>query len=316
MGRRRPLFLLAAGVVITLLAWPREARLGTYGSHTLVRRGFTLAADINVGSYSEPEHEAEIFRSRKAAIDAQARPLLPLYERWFERVLVQKHPYTGRLAALDRARAAARPSDYKWRLPAPVRRATGGADPGPGALLAASPPPSPLKVYLHMRADATGLARGRALVGFVLAQLALGPSAELALESRDPRSLAERVKHAAGADSYAGQPHLIAALLMGAHAQAAEMERLAQDPGQSAETRLLARLCLIGLRHKAWASADWQKIEQARSATDRRTLWTWVLLFAEESELAAREAELRQRLPLNEDDETYFYRGFIKGSTE
>ena len=203
---------------------------------------------------------------------------------------------------------------YQLSLPAPVRRVTAGA--GAGVLLTASPP-APLQLYLHMRAGATGLARGRALVGFVLAQLALGPSAELTLEkSRDPRPLAERVKHAAGADSYAGQPHLIAALLMGAHAQADEMERLTQDLGQSPETRLLAQLCLIGLRHRAWASTDWQKVEQARSATDRRTLWTWVLLFTEETELAARESELRQRLPLDDDDEAHFYRGFLQGTAE
>lgn len=313
MGRRDTLFLLAAGVVITLLAWPREARLGTYGSHTLVRRGFTVAADINVGAHSEPERETEIFRSREAAIDAQVKPLLPLYDRWYERVLAQKHPYAGRLAALDRARAAAKPGDYKWRLPAPVRRATAGAD--PGALLAAGPP-SPLQLYLHMRAGSTGLARGRALIGFVLAQLALGASADLALPSPDSRPLAERVKHAAGADSFAGQPPLIAALLLEAHAQAAELERLVVDPGQTAETRLLARLCLIGLRHQSWTGADWQKVEQARAVTDRRTLWTWVLLFSEEAELAARESELRQHLPLADDDETYFYRGFLKGPQE
>jgi hypothetical protein len=316
MGRRSPLIVLAAGVVIALLTWPREARLGTYGSHTLVRRGFTVAADINVGSHSDPAREDEIFRSRGAAIDAQVRPLLPLYTSFYERALAHKHAYAGRLGALDRARATAMPWDYRWRLPAPVRRATAaGAD--PGSLLIA-PPLTPLQLYLHMRADATELARGRALIGFVLAQLALGDSAELVLPAADPRPLAERVKHTAGADSFAGQPHLIGALLIAARGQASELLRLVEDPAMGAEVRLLARLCLIGLRHQAWTPADWHKVAAARSAVDRRTLWTWVLLFAEESELAAHEAELRRQVPLSEDDESSFYRRFvlIKGHPE
>lgn len=325
MGRSPARWLSVIGAVLVLLAWPREATLGTYGSYTLVRRGYTLAADINVGSYSDHDHEAVVFRKRQSTIDAQVKPLLPLYERWYERALTQKHPYTAWLGALDRKRDKPQEWDYKSRLWGPVRRtpavARGALKPGePPGLADSLEPPAPIQLYLHMRTEASELSRGRALVGFVLAQIALGDTPELALPDGvpgDTRPLAQRVDHAAHADSFSGQARVVASLLFVARTQAAELTRLVDDPAQPAEVRLLARLCVIGLGHglghDPWAPADWPLVVQAKGRIDARTLWTWVLLFTPESEQAARESELRQHLPLSADHEPSFVREFVQG---
>ena len=111
---------LGLAAALLLLIWPREAILGTYGSYTLVRRGYTIAKSINVGSHSDHEREGEIFRSREAEIAAQVKPQLNQYDSFYARILTQPHPYAGWLAALDNGRTTAQQWDYKWRLPGPV----------------------------------------------------------------------------------------------------------------------------------------------------------------------------------------------------
>lgn len=316
MKRSRSLLLPAIGVVLALLVWSREATLGTYGSYTLVRRGYTVAQNINVGSHSDHSREAEIFRSRESAIDAQVKPLLAMYDQWYGRVREQKHPYVDWLGALDTERTAAKQWDYKARLPGPIRR----KGPDRGGLLSIEPVVGAApQIYLHMRPDSSELARGRALLGFALAQVFLGDGKEFTLPTGivgDGTPLAQRAKHAAGADSFAGQPRLVAAFVFEARARQEDLARLAEDKAQPAEVRLLARLCLRGLRHEPWDATDWQLVEQARSQLDLRTLWTWVLIFAPTAEHATRESELRQRIPLSEDQARSFYESFVKGSRD
>lgn len=317
MKRSRSLLLPAIGVVLALLAWSREATLGTYGSYTLVRRGYTVAEDINVGSQSDPSREAEIFRSRESAIDAQVKPLLAMYDQWYGRIREQKHPYADWLGALDADRTAAKQWDYKARLPGPIRRKS----PDRGGPLSIEPvmASGTPQIYLHMRPDSSELARGRALLGFALAQAFLGDGKEFALPAGvagDGAPLAQRASHAAGADSFSGQPRLVAAFVFEARARQEELARLIVDKAQPAEVRLLARLSLRGLRHEPWEAADWPMVEQAKARIDRRTLWTWVLIFSPAAEQSARERELRQRVPLSDEQERSFYSSFVTGSRD
>lgn len=291
--------------------------MGTYGSYTLVRRGYTVTQDINIGAHSDHDREAEMFRSRESAIDAQVKPLLAMYEQWYGRIHTQKHPYTDWLGALDADRSAAKQWDYKARLPGPSRRKS----PDPRDPLAIEPLLANVapQIYLHMRPGSSALARGRALLGFALAQSFLGDAKEFTLPAGATGSgtpLAQRAKHAASADSFSGQPRLVANFVFEARSRQDELARLVDDKAQSAEVRLLARLCLRGLRHESWDATDWQLVEQARSQLDRRTLWTWVLISAPAAEQAARERELRQRIPLSKDQEGYFYESFVTGSQD
>jgi hypothetical protein len=303
---------------LLVLAWPREAVLGTYGSYKHVGKGFTIAKEINVGSYSNHEHEADTYREREQAIDTQVKPLLPMYEAWFARALGDQHPFGGWLDALDRQRSVPMPWDYKARLPGPI------APPKPerkepAGLLALAPVASddgrPTQVYLHMKPASPQLSQGRALVGFALAQAFLGdaPAFRVAPPPQAGWTLAQRLAHAVEGDSFAGQPALVAAAVVGARGEPAELTRLADDAAQQPAVRLLARLIALGLRHEPWPEADWARVAEAAKATDRRTLWTWMLVFVPTSEAVAREAELRKREPLSESDEHYFYNQYVQG---
>lgn len=303
---------LGLAAALLLLIWPREAILGTYGSYTLVRRGYTIAKSINVGSHSDHEREGEIFRSREAEIAAQVSPQLNQYDSFYARILTQPHPYAGWLAALENGRTTAQPWDYKWRLPGPVVQSQKAAvDPSPSFGSADAP-----QIYVHMKSAATHLGRGRALVGFALAQAFVGDGADFALVRGETGPLAPRVQHAAHADSFAGQPAVVANLVLTVRARQPELALLADDPTQPADVRLLAGLVRLGLRHEPWTAADWQRVEAAKSAGDRRTIWTWVLLFTPAEEQPQREDELRKRLPLSESDTGYFYREFVQGSKD
>lgn len=318
---------LAIGVLLGGLAWPREAVLGTYGSYTQARTGYTIAASITVGSMSEHSHEAELYREHEAEIDAQVRPQLALYGRWFERAFTQKHAYQGFLGALDRGRSTRQQWDYKNRLPAPLPRpakptqpvkGTPPTPPSPLAPLALPLGPRfgsarPIQIYLHMKLEATQLAQGRALVGFALAQSALGDGEDFRLPADGNTPLAQRLERAARGDSFRGQPLLLAALLFDVRERQAELARFAEDASQSAELRLLARLLLVGLRRESPTAADWQRFEDARAKLDRRSLWTWALVLTPTEEQAACEAELRKRLPLSDEDVRYYYREYVQG---
>lgn len=301
---------LAAALV--LLFWPREAILGTYGSFTLVRRGYTIAKAINIGSHSDHEREGELFRSRETELAAQVKPQLNQYDSFYARILTQPHPYAGWLAALDNGRTTAQQWDYKWRLPGPVVQAP-KSELGP---LSGFGPGDAPQVYLHMKPAAAHLLRGRALVGFALAQAFLGDGADFALGRGETGPLGPRVQHAAHADSFWGQSAVVATLVLAVRARQPELAMLADDATQPADVRLLAGLVRLGLRHEAWTAADWQRLDAAKSAGDRRTLWTWVLLFTPAEEQPQREDELRKRLPLSDSDIGYFYREFVQGSKD
>lgn len=311
---RVPLGRIALCVVLAILAWPREATLGTYGSYTLVRRGYTVAKDITVGSYSDHTREDIVFRQEEAEIGDSVKPHTAAYDKWFERVFTQKHPYADWLAALDRSRATPVQWDYKSRLPGPVWREA-PADPNrvmplkPYGGGGASP-----HVYLHMKADTPEVARGRALVGFALAQIAIGDTQEYTLHQADREPLPQRIEYAARADSFAGQPRLVATLLLEARTRQAELAKIVADKAQTADVRMLARLCQSALRHEPLVESDWQLLREVKSA-DIRTLWTWMLIFVPAAEQPAREAALRQQLPLPKDYDSY-YREYVQGKRE
>lgn len=309
---------LALGVATGLLLWPREAILGTYGSYTLLRRGFTLATDINVGSYSVPTHEAEVFHERETAIAAQVKPHLAMYDAWYKRVGTGQHAYRGYLGALDAERTTQKQWDYKSRLPGPLPRPQTSAV---SALIEPIMLTGPAdrnwpQIYLHMRPSATPLAHGRALVGFTLAQLALGEDPGFVFPPAAVGGLSERLARVSRGDSFGGQAILLSALLFDVRARQPELAQLVEDPAATKESRLLAGLVLRGLRHEPFAPADWQRLEAAKKIIDQRTLWTWALLFCPDSAQAAHEDQLRQRLPLSDEHNNYFYRQFVKGEPE
>lgn len=308
---------MAIGTWLVVAFWPLEAKLGTYGSYTLSRKGYTVAKEINVGSYSDPSHEGEVYRTREQGIDQKVQPLLPMYDAWFARLFDQKHPYGGWLDALERNRTTTMQWDYKSRLPGPhtiklQRVESPSALALPSSDFANGEPP---QVYLHMKPNATQLEQGRALIGVALAQAFLGdtPTFQAAVPQPADWTLAQRLAHAVEGDSFRGQPMLIAAVILAARSAQPELEHLVDDNSQSSAVRLCARLIYLGLRHEEWHESDWPRLEAATHGTDRRTLWTWMLVFVPSADAAAREAELRTRLPLSKDDEDYFYREYVRG---
>ena len=311
---------VTVAVVVATVAWPREGIVGTYGSFTLARKGYTIAMEINVGAYSDPSREGEVFRRREEAIAARVKPLLPMFDGWFARVRTERHAYAGWLGALDVERATARQPDYRNRLPAPRPR----PQPAPAQPSVLELEPASLdagrglQIYLHMREGAAPVAQARALVGFALATCALGDGRDFVLPTtswpHDTRPLAARIEHAVGADSYSGQPALVAAVLFDARGHEAELAAIADDAKRPPGVRLLAGLLRAGLRGEAWSAADWSRFDAARGAVDRRILWAWALMLVPAGEQAAREDELRKRAPLSDEELRYFHREWVEGA--
>lgn len=303
-------------LLLPLLLLPLEGVAGTYGSFQQSRQGFTIAQEINVGSYSDHSREGEVLRQREEAIGVAVKPHLAMYDGWYARVLSQKHPYGGWLPALDGTRAKPLQWDYKFRMPGPVWPA-----PPPRVKAGDIEPPQiggniePPQIYLHTRKAASQLSRGRALVGFALAQAFLGNGTDFVLmkDAATADNMTALVERAARGDSFAGQPALLAALILQARGRQPELEQVAADPALAPDLRLLARLTLLALRNQSLADEDWSRFEEARKTADVRTLWTWALVFVPESEQAGREAELQKRLPLSD---SYFYKDFVTGNQD
>lgn len=292
----------------------KEAVLGTYGSYSNPRRGYTLSVAINIGSHSDHSREAPLLAEKQTQSEQLLQPLVSRFDAWVERPRAQKHPYGDWLAALDWQRTKALPWDYISRLPAPIPRPTADYALSPLSL------PSQPELYLHMKPQAPNLARGRALVGFALAQAFLGDTPDLTLPDGPKWPLAERLRYAATADSYSGQPRLLAALILAARGRDGELLAYADDPTKPPHLRLLAGLIGQSLRAAPLSAASWQQLDAAKSAADRRTLWTWMLTLTPAAAQPQVEQELRQRLPLAsagaDQDKTDFYREFIRGSRE
>jgi hypothetical protein len=176
-----------------------------------------------------------------------------------------------------------------------------------------------LELYLHMKEGVAPAAEARALVGFVLAEIALGDPRELALPPttwpRDTRPLAARVERAVRADSYTGQPAIVAAMLVDGRGHEAELEAIAADEAKSGGTRALAAIVARALRGKAWSAGDWALVEAARADVDRRTLWAWALMLVSDGEEAARIGELKRRVPLSDEETRSFFREWVAGAT-
>jgi hypothetical protein len=165
-----------------------------------------------------------------------------------------------------------------------------------------------------MKADAPQLDQGRALVGFALAQAGFGDEPTfLAATPADSRTLAQRLEYLVSADSFAGQPRLVAWAIVHARAEQQALDRLAGDPMARAPVRLLARLIAGGLRHERLPDALWPLAVDAARTTDVRTVWTWLLVFVPTIDARATELGLRKRLPLSDEHERYFYSEYVAG---
>lgn len=93
--------MLAICVGALFVLWPREGIVGSYGTYTSSRKGYTIAKEISVGAMSNHAEEGNVYRRREQAIDARVRPLLPLVDAWVARVRGGRHAYGGWLGAID-----------------------------------------------------------------------------------------------------------------------------------------------------------------------------------------------------------------------
>jgi hypothetical protein len=284
-------------ICFSALAWA-----GSYGSYKEPRAGYTIAKDVSVGSMSDHSREADAMKAKEAAAKQMIAPLCAPLDAWVARARGVA-AYRGWLKAWDPSRRTSSLPDYKWRLPAPFAKQPPAEDSPTGSY-----DPSPLILCLHMQPSTTQLARGRALVGFALAEAELGDGAlrlptEPGLDTVDKiATLLDQLDHS---DGYAGQPSLVATgILFLAHQQAV-LAKIAADAKQAATVRLLARAMLHGYRRDAWTEADWALAAAAVKGDPRQT-WTWILLFADDKDLAATRAELARRFPLSDEHQRYF----------
>jgi|GEM_PF-2305251 len=302
---------VAAGVPLLLFA-PREARTGTYGSYTLVRKGYTVSCPTDVGSMWPHSAEAVEYAAKQKRAEAAVTSASAVYDRYFARAADGPHGYSGWLGALDAARACARPEDYQFRVPGP-QKPPPAVRPGPLPLVKTASLEN-CDVYLHMKKTATGLERGRAVVGFVLAQIALGDEKDLLLpRRRDSWTARQSLDWAGGADYYSGQARALGEILFSVARRAPELSAVAVDPTAPEPVRLLARMIELGLKRDAPSREDWALVQSSASRIDRRTLWTWPLFFSPASSLPVVAARLQESAPVQ--DET-FRRSFLEGPPE
>lgn len=271
--------------------------MGTYGSYRQVERGFSLAVDINIGSHSDHEREAVMYREREAALKRSLAPLGQTYAAWFRRVLARDHRFAGWLAALDAERSKPLQWDYQARLPAPHPRIveTPGV-PSPQT----STMPRKLEVWLHMMPKARRLAHARALVGFTLAQIAEGEPAGLRWPEPPTDATVQRLEAVAQGGSFSDQPVLLARALVELRARGDEVAEVARDDSQPLELQALAIAWTAGLAARPLTDAELERI--GRATFERRVVWTWVLVTQPASEQPRLWAALKARRPEPKDD--------------
>lgn len=310
MDRKTARRVLVAAYVPILLLVPREARTGTYGSYTLVRKGYTVACPINVGSMQPHSEESVRFAAKEKQAAAAVLPAVAVYDRYFERAASERHAYSDWLGALDASRDSARQEDYKFRVPGPQTP----PPPAPARSLSPLGPTMSLEncdVYLHMKKKSTGLERGRALVGFVLAEIAQGDEKGLLLpRRRDSWSARQSLDWASRADFYSGQAWAMGEVLFSIARRAPELSAAAKDPAAPDEIRLLARMIEMGLKRGSPSDEDWALVKSSNTRLDGRTLWTWPLFFSPPDALPAVTARLKEAAPIKDDT---FVKSFLEG---
>ena len=206
--------------------------------------------------------------------------------------------------ALDAERASARQDDYKFRVPGPVLPPRAESE---KTLLPRAPSASleECDVYLHMKKTSTGLERGRALVGFVLAEIAKGDEKDMLLSRRrGDWSARQALDWAARADSYNGQAWALGEVLVSLARRAPELHAAAEDRTEPDEARLIE----TGRKRGAPTEEDWALVKTSR--IDPRTAWARLLFFSPPDALPAVTSRLKQTLPLHDD---MFAQNFLQG---
>jgi hypothetical protein len=302
-----------AVALLVFVAAPAHA--GSYGSYVEPRKGYSIAKDVSVGAMSDHRQEADVYRNKEERAKKQIAALVPMYDAWVARASARKG-YAGWLGAWDRDRANARQSDYKWRIPGP--RHIKPTNPDPLALELDDG--RGLQIYLHVKPSATQVQRGRALVGFALAEAEAGDDALTKLGDEDlaatKEAAATRLDRAEHFDSFAGQPASMAGAVLALARAQGQLVALVSDAKTTPSTRLLARLLLHGYKRDVWTAADWTLAEACEPDLDRRMLWTWLLVFNDEASATGLRAELQRRWPLSEEDKRYFLAEFVDGKGE
>jgi hypothetical protein len=278
--------------------------MGTYGNYRLVRRGYTLAANILVGSYSDHAHEAAVLRDREQALAAVLVPLAPYYDGWFAQLADGAHAFRGWLGALDRTREHSEASDYQDRIAAPRPEVIRTH---PNVPEIATVDLSRLEIHLHARPRATAIARGRALIGLELARVTLGDGPGWAVAPPAQVHVVGRLEAVVRGDSHTGQARLVARLVREVAGHADELHRIADDPGRPPEVRILAGLVVAALRGELWREPAGLV---ARTRVDRRTVWTWILACGPAEDERARAQALAATIPIKAGAED-FARDFL-----
>ena len=292
-------------VAAVAVGWPEEGRVGSYGTWTLSRPGFTIARAIRVGEMSDPAREAEVVRAQEARAAQATAPQVKALEAWFSRVRAARGRGVGWLDALDVGRATPADGDYRARLPGPVAAVTAVAPPD-----VVAPEVDDFALWLHMRADAAPVAVARALAGVALGACDIG-EAKLV---QAPRPLAQRLAWAVDGDGEADQPWIVASLLFETCGRLRELDAVASDEEATAGVRALARLLRQALSESRIGHADWELLARAGADVGPTKVWVWVLMLGPASEQAARRAELERRVALDAEARARFLGPWVLGT--
>jgi len=256
--------LLAVGIIILA---SKEAIVGTYGSYTNVREGYTLAKDIAIGSlnsfnpkFDKSKAEANALVEKQQSAERNVEPFLKDLDALYARVFSTHHPFEDRLSAIDNARATASDEDFRCRVPAPI--------------------PESYQLYIHMKPGEPALRQFRGLIGWALAQVYLGGYRCDATAGWLIQKLPSL------------EPGELAAFILQAQSHRDVLEKIAQDLSQNPSARFRAALLLSAYKNQVPSDHEWALAKGIEG-------WEWILLLAPESELANVKARLEKNVPLS-----------------
>lgn len=90
--------------------------MGTYGGHTVGKKGYAIHTEISVGSYANHDEEGPALKRRQEAADLSFKKNAGFYQKIFDHYVNGKHPYRSLTKDLDQSRVKMLASDYKIRV--------------------------------------------------------------------------------------------------------------------------------------------------------------------------------------------------------
>jgi hypothetical protein len=271
-----------AACAAALAAACSDTHAGNRYPYLLVRTGYT------VGRTDISTTDAPGTPITSASVDREVRRCIKVYDSFFARAFTAAHPYRDWFAALDPTRAKGRDDDEALSLQAPFPSIFsilgGGCDHARGE-----------RILLHMRPGTSELERGRANVGFALAQAYLGDDDWFTLPASYFQS-EDLARDPAQIDASA-----IAVLVLRLRGQQRELGAYLEGGDRPDGPWVLGRWIQLALRRGQPNDEDWKRL--ASASVDRTRLWSWVLVLTAPGQQRSVEAELRRVLPLNPEQE-------------